>query len=472
MILDFSRHMHRLLELDPAARTARVEPGIVLDRVREAAERHGLTFAPDPATHSRCTLGGMIGNNSCGVHSVMGGKTAENIAALEVLLYDGTRMRVGATPPGEVAAICAAGGRRAAIYGGLARLRDTYAGEIRARFPPIPRRVSGYNLDQLLPEHGFQVARALVGSEGTCATVLEATLALTPSPPCRVLVGVGFADAFAAADHVPLVLEHRPIGLEGMDGLLLALMREKRFLLEELALLPPGGGVLLAEFGAWERGEAEARAAVFARAIAATAAGVSARVYAVEEARRVWQVRESALGATAFVPGRPPGWEGWEDAAVAPERLGSYLRAMHGLMGRYGYEAPMYGHFGEGCVHMRINFDLESEAGILAFRAFLDEAAEVVLAHGGSLSGEHGDGQARGALLPKMFGPELMGAFREFKRIWDPDLKMNPGKLIDAGEPHANLRFGADYRPWQPATHFSFAADHGSFAQATSRCVG
>ncbi len=472
LILDFSRHMARLLQLDPQSRRARVEPGIVLDRVREAAETHRLTFAPDPATHSRCTLGGMIGNNSCGVHALMGGKTVDNIAALEVLLYDGTRMQVGPLDAAQRAATIARGGRPGQIVAGLERLAERYAPLIRSRFPQIPRRVSGYNLDWLLPENGFHLARALVGSEGTCVTLLEATLELTPSPPCRRLLALGFPDAFLAADHVPAILEHRPIGLEGFDAVLTELMRAKHLLAGDLGLLPPGGGTLLAEFGAWSEPELEAQIARFTAAAAAFPQPPAVRAYTEAEAERVWRIRESGLGATAFVPGRPNGWEGWEDAAVAPEKLGAYLRGLKRLMDEYGYTTPMYGHYGQGCVHMRINFDLESAPGIRAFREFIERAADLVLAHGGSISGEHGDGQARGALLPKMFGEELMQAFREFKRLWDPDGKMNPGKLLDAAEPHADLRYGADYAPQQPATRFAFAADQGSLARAASRCVG
>jgi FAD/FMN-containing dehydrogenase/Fe-S oxidoreductase len=472
LVLDFSRHMGRLLALDPSARRARVEPGIVLDRVREAAEAHRLTFAPDPATHSRCTLGGMIGNNSCGVHALMGGKTVDNIAALDVLLYDGTRLRLGPMPPDARAAVIAQGGRFGAIVAGLEQLATRYAPLIRARFPQIPRRVSGYNLDWLLPENGFHLARALVGSEGTCVTVLEAELELVPSPPCRRLLALGFPDVFTAADHVPAILESRPIGLEGFDAVLTQLMHAKGLLVDDLALLPPGGGILLAEFGAWTGPELDAQIAAFTAAAAVFPHPPALRAYTEAEAARVWRIRESGLGATAFVPGRANGWEGWEDAAVAPDKLGAYLRGLKRLMDEYGYSTPMYGHYGQGCVHMRIDFDLESAPGIRAFRQFLDRAADLVLAHGGSISGEHGDGQARGALLPKMFGPELMQAFRDFKRLWDPDGTMNPGKLLDAAEPHADLRYGADYAPQSPPTRFAFAADGGSLARAASRCVG
>ncbi|MGB7353267.1 MAG: FAD-linked oxidase C-terminal domain-containing protein [Acidobacteriaceae bacterium] len=475
VVLDFSKFMRRLVSLDPERKTAVVEPGIVLDRVREAAEVHHLTFAPDPATHSRCTIGGMIGNNSCGTHSVMGGLTANNIRSLDVVLYDGTRMTVGATSEEEMVAIIARGGRAGQIYAGMRRIRDQYADEIRRRFPQIPRRVSGYNLDELLPERGFQVARALVGAEGTLATVVSARLDLMHSPPCRRLAVLGFPDAFLAADAVPEVIRHGPIGLEGIDAMLLDFMQRKHLAEEEVKLLPPGGAFLLAEFGAESDAEAEAQA----RALIATAFKLPGspvgRLSTTVEAASIWRVRESALGATVFVPGEPHGWEGWEDAAVPPERLGSYLRQLFGLMAEYRYRSPMYGHFGQGCVHTRINFDLESEAGIRKFREFLDRATDIVIAHGGSISGEHGDGQARGALLPKMFGPELMQAFTEFKALWDPDNRMNPDKMIAPGnvyQPDENLRLGAGYASMQPETFFQFPEDHGSFHEATLRCVG
>ena len=469
VILDFSKYMNKMEAVDPVSRTVRVQPGIVLDRVREAAEQFALTYAPDPATHSRCTIGGMIGNNSCGIHALMGGKTVDNIQSLDLLLYDGTRMTVGPTTEEELAAKIASGGRVGEIYAELKRIRDTYADLVRAKFPDIPRRVSGYNLDELLPENHFNVARALVGSEGTCAVILNATLNLVVSPQYRTLVGVGFPDVFLAADHVPLILTHKPIGLEGMDGLLLDSLRRKHKALEDICLLPEGEGFLLVEFGGATQAEADERAAALALALQSI---TTAHIYNKDEARRVWAIRESGLGATAFVPGIKTGWEGWEDAAVAPEQLGSYLRAIYALMGEYGYHSPMYGHFGQGCVHMRLSFELSTEDGILRFREFMDRAADIALAHGGSLSGEHGDGQARGALLPKMFGPELMDAFRAFKRIWDPDHKLNPNKLIDGHEIHEDLRLGADYDPWQPKTHFALAEDEGSFAQATLRCVG
>jgi FAD/FMN-containing dehydrogenase/Fe-S oxidoreductase len=487
VVFDYSRHMNALDSIDPDAKLACVEPGIVLDRLRDAAELYHLTYAPDPATHSRCTLGGMIGNNSCGVHGLLGGKVVDNVESLDIVLYDGTRMTVGATPPERLDALIRGGGRVGQIYAGLARIRDHYAPLVREKFPRIPRRVSGYNLDELLPENNFNVARALVGSEGTCVNIVSATLNLTASPPFRVLTVLAFNDAFLAADAVPLALEHKPIGLEGFDSLLIDFMRRKGLALRELDQLPPGVGFLLVEMGAWSAEDAQARADALAAASLSWPSPPVAHICAPDEAKAVWHVRESALGAMVFVPGEPNRWEGWEDAAVPPERLGDYLRAISRLMAEYGFRSPLYGHYGQGCVHMRVNFDFHSAEGIRIFREFIDRAAEVVLSFGGSLSGEHGDGQARAALLPKMFGPELINAFREFKALWDPDNRMNPGKLSDAArvyDPVENLRHtsgvSSDTTRGAPGpshfgtreTHFAFAKDDGSLERATERCVG
>ncbi len=489
VVFDYSRHMNSLHELDAAKQLARVQPGIVLDRLRDAAEVHHLTYAPDPATHSRCTLGGIIGNNSCGVHGLLGGKAVDNVESLDIVLYDGTRMTVGATPSGELDALIRSGGRVGQIYAGLAGIRDRYAALVREKFPRIPRRVSGYNLDELLPENNFHVARALVGSEGTCANIVSATLNLTASPPFRVLTVLGFSDAFLAADAVPLALEHKPIGLEGFDHLLVEFMRRKGLALRDLDRLPAGIGFLLVEMGAWSEEEARVMAESLARAAQSWPSPPVAHICTPEEAASVWHVRESALGAMVFVPGEPDRWEGWEDAAVPPAQLGNYLRAITKLMAEYGFRSPLYGHYGQGCVHTRINFDFTTAKGIATYREFIDRAADVVVSFGGSLSGEHGDGQARAALLPKMFGPELVAAFREFKMLWDPDNRMNPGKLSDAVrvyDPTENLRHAPhfDRAPsnlsgvgshdgqigWE--TNFAFAKDGGSLTRATERCVG
>jgi FAD/FMN-containing dehydrogenase/Fe-S oxidoreductase len=485
VILDFSKYMARILEIDPARRIARVQPGVVLDTLRAAAEKHHLTFGPDPASHDRCTIGGMIGNNSCGVHSVMAGKTDDNIEALEVLTYDGVRLKVGQNliepcgdsrprlPGGPEVSGRSDSARAAQILASLKQIAATYSDQVRQRFPNIPRRVSGYNLNYLLPENGFHVARALAGSEGTCVTILEATCRLVKSPPERVLLVVAYPDIYQCADHVPEIMTHKPIGLEGFDELLVGYTRVKGINSEGLALVPEGGGWLMVEFGAETAREAESQARGLIDSLGRSPNPPNMRLYTdKQQARRVWEVRESALGATSHAPGEPLNWEGWEDAAVAPEKLGGYLRDLRKMFADYGYKGALYGHFGHGCVHNRINFDLQSKEGIAKFRRFIEAAADLVVSYGGSISGEHGDGQGRGELLPKMFGPELVQAFREFKSAWDPGWKMNPGKLIEPYKLDENLRLGADYRPWEPKTNFQFTDDNGSLAQATLRCVG
>ena len=483
VVLDFTKYMGNILEIDPDCRLARVQPGVVLDHLRNAAEKYHLTFAPDPATHDRCTIGGMIGNNSCGVHSIMGGKTDDNIEALEVVTYDGVRLGLGLgslEPCGDSRPLLPGGpdlsshsnDRRTEIESSLRQIATQYADQIRQRFPNIPRRVSGYNLNYLLPENGFHVARALVGSEGTCATILEATCRLIESPPARVLVVVGYPDIYQCADHIPEILEYKPIGLEGFDDLLAYYERIKGINTEGLALLPEGGGWLMVEFGAESIPGAEMQAQRLIDELRRSSNPPNVKLYSGANAKRIWEVRESSLGATSHVPGEPFNWEGWEDAAVAPEKLGGYLRDLRKMMAAYGYKGSLYGHFGHACVHTRLNFDLESKEGIAKYRKFVEEAADLVVGYGGSLSGEHGDGQARAELWPKMFGPELMEAFRKFKTAWDPDWKMNPGKLIEPYKLDENLRLGANYAPWEPKAHFQFPQDHGSLSHATLRCVG
>jgi len=473
VVFDFTKYQNGIVGIDPARRMARVRPGVVLDRLREAAEKYHLTFGPDPATHRQCTLGGMLGNNSCGIHSVMAGRTADNVLALEVLTYRGERMRVGPAGEEELEAIIRAGGARGGIYGKLRDLRDRYADEIRARMPRLPRRSSGFNLDELLPEKGFNVARALTGTEGTCVTILEADLNLVHSPPCRSLVVLGYPDVFTAAEHVMEILGFGPIGLEGIDHKLIGYEREKGVHPDALPLLPKGNGFLLVEMGADSQAELmEKTKAMIAKLKALKQAPEIQEYEKPEQEQKVWEIRESGLSATARIPGRPDNWPGWEDSSVPPERLADYLRKLDGLFGKYGYDASLYGHFGQACVHCRIPFDLETHDGIKKFRAFMDEAADLCVAQGGSLSGEHGDGQARAELLPKMYGEKLVQAFREFKAIWDPDGMMNPGKAIDADPITSHLRLGADYGPAQPVTHFKYPSDEGKFSRAVLRCVG
>ena len=475
VVIDWSKYMHHIVELNPQQKYARVQPGTICDDLRNAAKPHILTWGPDPATHDHCTFGGMLGNNSCGVHAQMAGKAGENVLSMDILLYDGTRMTVGWMNDEQLNAKISQGGREGQIYAQLKSLRDRYGKLVQERYPRIPRRVSGYNLDHLLPgEDGrFNVARALVGSESTCVTILEAQVQLIYSYPKRVLLVLGYPSIYEAGDHVPKILEYKPIGFEGLDNFLINNVKKKGMpQADDVGILPEGKGWLVVEFGAGsiEEAEQQARAAMSGL----EGAGAPSMKLFVDEAeqQKVWDVREAGLGATAFVPGEPLTWEGWEDSAVPPEKVGGYLRDLCKLYEKYEYRSALYGHFGQGCIHCRVNFDLMSEPGIRKWRSFMEEATDLVTSYGGSISGEHGDGQSKAEFLYKMFGTELIEAFREFKSIWDPDWRMNPGKIVDPYHIDENLRLGADYHPWEPSTYFKFPDDHGSFAHAALRCVG
>jgi FAD/FMN-containing dehydrogenase/Fe-S oxidoreductase len=480
VVIDCSKYLHRVLDIDPEGRCIRVQPGAINDQVNEVARRHGLVFGPDPSTHAYCTIGGNIGNNSCGTHSLQarfegdGSRTSDNVAGLEVLTYDGVRMRVGPTGDDELQRIVASGGRRGQIYRDLRGLAERYGEQIRSRFNPIPRRVSGYNLDELLPERGFNLAAALVGTEGTCVTVLEATLKLIPDPKARVLLVLGYPDIFSIGDHLMEILEHRPIGCEALDHQLFEDEEKLHLHPRELSQLPDGGAWVLVELGAQTREDAARKARrLVERLEKDSAPPVGMSIFDdPDEERKLWEVREAGLAATAFPPDGGDYWPGWEDSAVAPQHIGAYLRELRKLYDKFGYRGAFYGHIGDGCIHSRISFDLRTPDGIRRYRSFLEEAADLVVSFGGSLSGEHGDGQQRAELLPKMFGPELVQAFRAFKGIWDPRGKMNPGKVVDPLPLDGNLKLGAGYNPWRPPVKFAYRADGGDFAHATLRCVG
>jgi FAD/FMN-containing dehydrogenase/Fe-S oxidoreductase len=478
VVIDFSKYLNKVLQLDPHQKLATVQPGCILDDLRDAAENYHLTFAPDPSTHNRNTLGGMLGNNSCGrsllsMYEGDGCRTSDNVHALKILTYDGFCLSVGKTNEAELESIIRRGDRKAGIYSQLKNLRDRYQHLIREKFPKIPRRVSGYNLDDLLPENGFNVARALCGTEGTCITILEATLNLVHSPSFKTLLIFGYEDIAEAGDHLLEILPFKPATLEGMDDILINYMKGKGMLAEEISLLPEGRGWLLIEMSGNTIEEADEHALTLIEHMKKQKKAPIIKVLKNPiDQKKIWSIRESGLGATAFVPGSLDTWEGWEDSAVPVNKVGEYIRKLKKLFDQYNYQASIYGHFGQGCLHCRIPFDLETRSGILTFRSFLDDATDLVVQLGGSLSGEHGDGQSRAELLPKMFGEELMDAFRQFKSIWDPKWKMNPGKVVNANPIISNLRIGTDYNPWNPVTHFNFPRDQGSFARAALRCVG
>jgi FAD/FMN-containing dehydrogenase/Fe-S oxidoreductase len=482
VVMDMTKYYNKILKIDKDKKTVTVQPGIVLDEMRGAtAHEAGLTFGPDPATHSHCAIGGMLGNNSCGVHSVMsqfygyGARMSDNTESLTILTYDGIKMKVGPTSDEEMESIIKAGGRKGEIYQQLKNLRDKYAEKIREKFPDIPRRVSGYDLPALLPEKGFNVAQALVGSEGTCIIILEAEMKLMPNPKARSLLVLGYPDIYSAGHACPNIMKHQPIGLEGFDDLLIQFMQKKGLNLDDLPLLPKGGGWLLVEFGGEDKTDSDNKCKALMEELKNEKDPPDMSLFDdPAQEKKLWEIRESGLGATAFVPGEPDGAPGWEDSAVPPEKVGDYLKELRDLFSQYGYHPSLYGHFGQGCVHCRVGFDLRTEEGIKKYKDFTVAASHLVMKYGGSLSGEHGDGQTRGDLLEIMFGKEIMTAFHEFKSIWDPEWLMNPGKIIDTYGQTSNLRLGTSYDPPSPKTHFHFLNDDnkGSFSRAVLRCVG
>ncbi|MER6274776.1 FAD-binding and (Fe-S)-binding domain-containing protein [Streptomyces sp900105245] len=444
VVLDFTRHMTGLLELDPGSRTAVVQPGLVLDRLQEAAAPHGLRFGPDPSTHSRCTLGGMIGNNSCGSHSVAWGTTADSVRELSVVTARGRRLRLGRDWAG------APDGLRELVEGDLARLRTG--------FPDLPRRISGYALDALLPEKGADVARSFCGSEGTLGILTEAVVDLVEAPRARALAVLGYGDESAAAEAAAGLLPHGPLTVEGMAA----------DLVREPAGLPRGGAWLFVETG----GESAAGARARAEEIVRAAGTADALVVTDPAAQRVlWRIREDASGTATRMPDGSEAWPGWEDCAVPPARLGAYLRDFRALLAHHGLRGTPYGHFGDGCIHVRIDFDLLTEAGVGRFRGFSEDLADLVVAHGGSLSGEHGDGQARAELLPRMYGAQTVRLFERAKALWDPDDLLNPGILVRPAPLDSHLRFSV--LPGRPVdVEFGYPADGGDFGAAVRRCVG
>ncbi len=475
IILDCSRYLNRVISIDTEKRTALIDPGVVCDSLKAAAEAHGLTFGPDPATHSRCTLGGMIGNNSCGPHSMLAGKTVENVEALEILTSDGARFWVSDTSAEQFQEICSRPGRQADIYKSLAELANRYANQINEKYPNIKRRVSGYNLDQLLPENNFNVARALVGSEGTCVTVLRAKVTLIENPVFKQLLVLGFTNIFEAGDAVPTIMPFTPIAMEGLDWEIIGGLNERNLRQAEIALLPEGKAWLLVELAESNLPALETKVASFEKNMAKSALVRSCRsVSDPKEIQAMWSIREQGASATALSldPNQPDSIVGWEDTAVDPMQLGDYLRELKALVKQYGYKTSLYGHFGDGCIHARMTFDTRTENGVLQWRRFSEDIAHLVVKYGGSLSGEHGDGQAKAEFLPIMYGEELMQAFREFKRIWDPESRMNPGKLIDAYKMDDNLRYGPSYQTPVLLSQLNFESHPAGLGRASEHCIG
>ena len=470
VVIDCSRHLNAILDVDPAGRTAIVQPGVVLTDLLAAARPHGLTFGADPSSASRCTLGGMIGNNACGAHSVAWGTTAANLRGLRVVtgagdpldlrVPDGPRGRPDLTP-----------GPGAALHLAHHDLAVEHADLIRARFGTFARQISGYDLEHLLPERGVDLVRLLCGSEGTLASTLTAELSLVEQPSAVVLLALGFPDAVAAADSVPILLPHRPLTVESINATLVDRLPAEVRAEAVAAGLPAGSTWLLVELGADDARAAGQVAAEVAGAVRDGIAGATASVVGDPAAQAVlWRCRRDGTGLATRRADGSEAWAGWEDAAVPPERLGEYLRGLDELLARYGYSGASYGHFGEGCMHLRIDFDLNTDRGVARYRSFVERAADLVASLGGSISGEHGDGRARSGLLARMYPPEALALFAQVKRLWDPAGLLNPRVIVDPPPVDAGLRFPREGRDLN--TLLAFPGDAGSFAQAQRRCVG
>lgn len=454
LVVDCSRHLNRIAQLDAESATAVVEPGLVLDDLQRAAAPHGLRFGPDPSTHSRCTIGGMIGNNACGSHALQYGRTSDNVVALDLVTGTGESLTT------------TLGYRNSPTLSALHRTVGAHLAVIRTEFGRFGRQGSGYPLEHLLPEAGFDVAKACVGTEGTWGIVGEATLRLTRTPPCRALLVLGYPDIATAADAVPALLPHRPIALEGLDARIVEVVRSRRTA-AAVPALPAGTGWLFAEFGGDEHAATVAAARAALRDAAATDGWV---VPDATEAAALWRIREDGAGLAARATDQP-GLSGFEDAAVPPERLGGYLRAFEALMGEYGLRGVPYGHFGDGCLHIRIDFPLHRPDGRRIFRDFLTEAAHLVADHGGSMSGEHGDGRARGELLPLMYSPAALDALAAVKGVFDPANLLNPGVIVEPRPADADLRPAAA-APLRGGLGFAYHDDGGDFSAAVHRCTG
>ncbi|MDQ3156867.1 MAG: FAD-binding protein [Actinomycetota bacterium] len=455
VILDFSRHLNKVHDIDVDAMTARVDPGTVHAVLQSRATPLGLRFGPDPSTHTRCTIGGMIGNNACGSRALGYGRTADNVVGLDLVTIAGERLTLakGATPTSTT----------------LDRLREAATGgmgTIRTEFGTFGRQVSGYSLEHLLPENGFDVSTFMAGTEGTLAVMTQSTVRLVKDPAHRRLLVLGYASMADAADHVPALLEFAPTACEGLDSRIVDVVRAKRGN-SGVPDLPEGKGWLFVELVGSDPAAIESTAAKAAQAAGALATRL---VTSAAEQGALWRIREEGAGLAARTLSRPA-LSGWEDAAVPPERLGTYLRDFESLLGEYALDGVPYGHFGDGCIHVRIDFPLDQPGGRQVFRDFLIDAAKLVASHGGSLSGEHGDGRARSELLPLMYSAEAIDLFAQAKAVFDPDNLLNPGVLVEPRAVDDDLR-GSGRGLIDDRLGLRLLHDDGDFGKAVHRCTG
>jgi FAD/FMN-containing dehydrogenase/Fe-S oxidoreductase len=478
VVIDVSRHLNTILDIDPVGRTALVEPGVVLTDLTGAARAYGLTFGADPSSASRATLGGMIANNACGSHSVAWGTTADNLAGLDVLLADGTRMDLITPGAADDAAarralLAARAGREGEIHRGMQAIAAGDSLLISRRFSPLQRRISGYALDRLLPDAGYDVARFLSGTEGSLAVTLGARVNLVELPGATLLLVLGFTDSVAAADVVPVLLPHGPLTVESINAALVERLPPSVRAAAVAAGLPDGQAWLLVEVGGADRDEAMRGARAITADLASSDVPVTTSVVTDPGAQGVlWRCRRDSTGLATRRPDGAEAWGGWEDAAVPPERLGGYLRELDEILAAHDLSGTSYGHFGEGCMHIRMDFDLLSDRGLAQYRSFIAQAADLVIRLGGSVSGEHGDGRARSELLAKMYGADVVALFARVKALWDPAGVLNPHVIVDPAPLDVDIRHHGKAKDRQLATQFSYPQDAGSFAQAQRRCVG
>ena len=464
LIIDTSRYFNRILDIDVENRTATVEPGVVCDALRAAVAEHGLTYGPDPSTHSRCTIGGMVANNACGSHSVAYGTAAENLVSVTIMLASGEEITFDGSGVSDEG-----------IDKQLHQLVDAHAELIDAELGRFPRQVSGYGLHYLLDKHGFDAAKAIAGTEGTVGVITKMTVRLVEVPKVKALAVLAFETVYDAASAAARLRLPGVATIEGMGGDLLDALRSKRGQERAGGNLPgnrkgiPAGGWLYCEVGGDTLEEAEA----LAQTVAASVETVDTIVVSdPQEMRELWRIREASAGVVTRLPDGGEAWPNWEDSAVPPENLADYLRDLYALMDKYSLRGIPFGHFGEGCVHVRISFDFGSQEGIEIFHKFMNEAAELVSSYGGSLSGEHGDGRARSALLDRMYSEEMRGLFKQFKDIMDPDGLFNPGVLVDPDEVTDGLRMAPGQRTFELTPVHKFSHDKGSMVNAVNRCVG
>src|SRR5687768_7246098 len=475
LILDTSKHLNRLIEVDPQRRIARVEPGLVLDELNAQLKPHRLRFAPDISTASRATVGGMMANNSAGARSVLYGITLHHVVEQHVVLADGTLAHCRDLPQPELDEACRGDSLEARGCRAVRRLAAECSGEIEQRYPKLLRRVGGYNLNEFArSDQPFNLTRLIVGSEGTLAVILDATIRLVPLPRAKAVMTIEFAGLLEALEATPLILRYQPSAVEVMDKFILDHTKQNAELQRKRATFIEGdpGALLCVEFYADDAADLPPRLQALERELTARRYGYR-YFHAVDAAAqaRIWSVREAGLGLSMAMKDDNKSLSFVEDTAVAPERLRDYIARFLDIVRRHNTVAGVYAHASVGCLHVRPVVNLKTEAGVRTFESLANAVSDLVLEFGGALSGEHGDGLVRSPFMRKMYGPVLYEAFREIKRTFDPRGILNPGKIVDAPPLTSNLRYGPQYRTRVPSTYFDYS-DWGGMSGAVEMCSG